>query len=71
MTSFGDNVSDAEAVLRIIEHREKGICLGPREREPIGHRLQPRLVLGSSQNDLVFSSMLPTQLKVVLTSAEG
>ena len=57
------------------ENREKGICLGPREREPFGHRLQPRPVLGSSQNDLVFSSMLSINRKVESTlnvsSAEG
>ena len=27
----------AEATLPNVKHREKGICLGPREREPIGH----------------------------------
>ena len=59
VSSFGDDVSDAGSIAsKSIKHREKGICLGPREREPIGHLLQPRLVLGSSQNDLVFSSML-------------
>ncbi len=55
------------------ENRKKGICLGPREREPFGHGLQPRPMLGSSQNDLVFSSMLYNRaaLRGPVTSAEG
>jgi len=41
-----------------LKNRKKGICLVLRKQKPIGHRMQPHPVLGSSQNDLVFSSML-------------
>ena len=57
----------------VLSQAVPGICLGPREREPFGHGLQPRPMLGSSQNDLVFSSMLYNRaaLRSPVTSAEG
>jgi len=37
--SFGDTVSDYGGLASVqSENREKGICLDPRKREPIGHR---------------------------------
>jgi len=47
-----------EAQLPIeLKNREKGICLGPRKRSQLAIGATAS-VLGSSQNDLVFSSML-------------
>jgi hypothetical protein len=48
-------------------HRKKGICPDLRKQE---RWTQPRRRPGSSQNDLVFSSMLHNRL-CRLTSAEG